>query len=134
MGGAWISIVFATKCKKQCRSHRDIFSLENILSEWVQGHGLQPASLDQLMEALDSEIVEQPLASNLISKFLKEIPPPLPEYSHLNELAAQSDSTKLVGGISASFTGISSKQDSSRESMKYNVTFTILNLNYAHNL
>ncbi len=116
-----LALHLSQSVREQCRSSSNILSLEKILSEWMNGHGLQPASLGLLVKALDSKIVgHERLAKNLIPQFkilVGEASPSLPECSHSNELAAQSDSTKSIGGISASFTGSSSKQDSSRKSM-----------------
>ncbi len=79
--------------RQQCRSSRNILSLDNILSEWVEGQGLQPASLGQLVNALAGDIVGRGrLAGDLISEFNKvlevEAPPSLPEGSRSHELAA----------------------------------------------
>ena len=117
---------------QECRGHEIILSLHGILVKWVEGHGLQSASLGQLVKVLTSELIGQGrLASKLISDFkilFETTPPSLPEYSYSNELAAQSDPAKFISGIPA-FTETSSKQDSSRKSMppcfkfmEYNVT------------
>ncbi len=79
--------------REQCRRGRSILSLEMILSEWVEGQGLQPASLGQLVKALAGGIVGHGrLARDLISEFNKvleeEDPPSLPEGNRSHELAA----------------------------------------------
>ncbi len=127
-----IALGLSTFAIKECRGHQIILSLHGILIKWVEGHGVQPASLGRLVKVLASELIgEGRLASKLISDFkilLEATQPSLPEYSYSNELAAQSDPAKFISGIPA-FTETSSKQDSSRKSMppcfkfmEYNVT------------
>ncbi len=88
-----IALGLPPNIREQCRSNRNILSLEKILSEWVAGQGLQPVSLGQLVKALAGDIVGSGrLAGDLISEFNKvlaeEAPPSLPEGSRSRELAA----------------------------------------------
>ena len=88
-----IALGLPPNVREQCRSNRNILSLEKILSEWVAGQGLQPVSLGQLVKALAGGIVGHGrLAGDLISEFNKvlaeEAPPSLPEGSRSRELAA----------------------------------------------
>ncbi len=89
-----IALHLPQSVREKCRnSSTNILSLEKILFEWVEGQGLQPASLGQLVKALAGDIVGSGrLASDLISEFNKvleeEDPPSLPEGSRSRELAA----------------------------------------------
>ncbi len=115
-----IALRFPKQVVEECRNRLHIHSLHGIFTKWVEGHGVQPASLGQLVKVLARPFIgEEKLASKLISDFkmlFEATPPSLPEYIYSNELAAQSDSAKVIGGIPA-FTVTSSKQDSSRKSM-----------------
>ncbi len=84
---------------EECRCHRNILSFHGILMKWVKGHGLQPASLGRLVEALAGPIIGHgQLASNLISDFqilFEETLPSSPEYSYSNKVTARSDPPKF---------------------------------------
>ncbi len=86
-----IALGLPPNVREQCKSSRNILSLENILFEWVQGQGFQPVSLGQLVKALAGNIVgHRRLAADLIPEFNKvlaeEAPPSSPEGSRSREL------------------------------------------------
>ncbi len=88
-----IALHLPQNVREQCRSSTNILSLEKILSEWVEGQGLKPVSLGQLVKVLAGGIVGfGQLARDLISEFNKvlaeEAPPSLPEGSRSREVTA----------------------------------------------
>ena len=65
-----IALQLPGNVREQCRDRRNIISLTNVLTEWVEGNGRKPMTLGYLKTQLASSIVGRGrVADGLILKF-----------------------------------------------------------------